>query len=275
MRKENSKATELTPTDATNTAVAVVDTNTAVAVPNDHIMGFEGMDMSDIRLPYARLIQPIMLADDKYAGMAAGAVMHELLHEALPTGLVPLTIKDDKILFGPQREEDRPTYVARIKAATGADITTEDFQSPYLCRAQDNHIGDRFGPCAQCKLAEWDGKSKPLCTKNINVLALFDGQDVPCILRFNSTSYKHGQKFKQTAFMAKRHLFSTHYKLGTIKKEEPRKVWYEMTLTPNGLLSEADVATAYQARESFGPLFASQLSAAVSTEPVTAVTTEY
>lgn len=265
--------------EAQETALATTGTTELAPIPEGHLLGMETMDAADIQLPNARLIQPIMTSNEKYEGQRPGTVVNDVLNEVMPDTLVPLMVKDDKIMFVPQRDEDKPAFRARIKAKHGVELTDDDMKSPYLCRAKDNLHGDRFGLCSQCGLCEWEGNNKPLCNKNINVMAQFGDQPIPAILRFNATSYKHGRKFKQAVFMSRDHVFAKRYKLGTTKKQEGTKVWYEMALTPAGNLTAEEKLEAYKMYTDFGPIFAAQLEKVETAAPVEATTavdtTEY
>lgn len=271
MKKQDDTTTQTTDLVAAQT--------TSLALPPEgHLLGMDNMDASDIQLPNARLIQPIMTSNEKYEGQRPGTLVNDVLNEVMPDVIVPLMIKDDKIMFAPQRDDDKAAFKARIKARHGIDLTDEDMRAPYVCRSRDNISGDRFGGCQACGLCEWDGTNKPLCNKNINVMAHFAGQDIPAILRFNATSYKHGRKFKQAVFMSRKHAFATRYKISLTKKQEgSSKVWYEMALTPAGLLTADEVAAEYALYQAFSPIFTAQLEKVEASVPadVTPVTTEY
>lgn len=255
----------------------VVAQETALAIPEGHLLGMDSMDASDIQLPNARLIQPIMTSNEKYEGQRPGTIVNDVLNEVMPDTIIPLMIKDDKIMFVPQRDDDKASFKARVKAKLGVELSDEDMRSPYICRSRDNVHGDRFGACQRCGLCEWEGTNKPLCTKNINVMAQFGDQPIPAVLRFNATSYKHGRKFKQAVFMSRDHVFAKRYKVSTTKKSEGTKVWYEVSLTPAGNLLADEKLAAYKMFMDFGPVFEAQLERVETAAPVdvTPVTTEY
>lgn len=256
--------------EAEETAV-VVQEAAELALPTDHLLGYEGMDATDISLPIAKLIQPIMLGQDEYENFKGGMLVHSLLAEQLPNTLIPLAVKDDKILFAPRDASKNLTFIEAVRKRTGVTLTAEDLKQSYICRATDNMHGDRFGACAACKMAEWDGTNKPLCTKNINVLAMFDGQDIPCVMQFANTSHKHGRTFKQAAFMSKRHLFSTRYKTLVTKKEDSGNVWYELQLKPDGAITDqAQLLELYKQYQMFMPIFQRQIDSRIIGEEAVA-----
>jgi len=257
----------------TETTEVAVQQPMEMAIPTDHIVGFEGMSMDDIQLPIAKLIQPIMLGKEKYEGQKPGTLVNEMTNEVVPHSLVALQIKDDKVMFPPQDEDKVSPFIATVEAATGVRLTPEDLKASYICRATDNLMGDRFGKCANCGLAEWNGNVKPLCTKNINVMCLFEGEEIPTVIQFSNTSHKHGKNFKQAAFMSKSHLFSRKYKISISKKEEGKKLWYEMALKPDGKVeSQEEIVGYYKVLMQFRDLFVRQLESVVIREDAVPMT---
>lgn len=251
------------------TAVVVQRTTEVVLPTGNQMIGFEGMSMDDIQLPIAKLIQPIMLGKEKYEGQKPGTLVNEMTNEVVPNSLVPLQIKDDKIMFPPQDEDKVSAFIATVASATGVTLTPEDLKASYICRATDNLMGDRFGKCLGCGLAEWHGNVKPLCTKNINVMCLFEGEEIPTVIQFANTSHKHGKNFKQAAFMSKSHLFSRKYKLSISKKEEGKKLWYELALKPDGKVeSQEEIVGYYKVLMQFRELFVRQLESVVIRDDV-------
>jgi hypothetical protein len=73
------------------------------------------------------------------------------------------------------------------------------------------------------------------------VLALFEGNDLPVVIRFSSTSHKHGRMFKELAYYAGGNLYDRIYKLGVVKKTGDGNTWYEATVKPAGKVSDPDI----------------------------------
>jgi hypothetical protein len=181
--------------------------------------------------------------------------------------MVPLNIKDDRIMFPPQ-ENARAEFISRVADATGVTLTPEDLKAKYICRAPDNTNGDRFGNCARCGLSEWDGNKKPVCTKNINIMCLFEGDIIPSVLQMSNTSHKHGKTFKQATVMSGKHLFAKVYTPSISKKEEGTKLWYEVALKPSGNVeSQEKEVEYYRMMMQYKPMFLHQMANTIVAEP--------
>ena len=235
------------------------ESSVAVVVEKDN-RGFENVELESVRLPIARLLQPISkeVADDAFSdyNFKAGNVIHSLLLEKMPEKFIPLTMNSDKILFVPKQEAQKDKLRIAVKDRFGVDLTDEDMKSGYICRARDNQTGDKFGQCSNCKLCEFDGNTAPFCTKNINVLSVFEGQELPIVIRFANTSHKHGLAFKNLAFFAsagKYPLFAKQYKLVPVKKTDSatNNMWYELTVKPCGNAEGEAYAIAEELYNSF------------------------
>jgi hypothetical protein len=218
---------------------------TAITAAPQHREGFERMDIDTVTMPTARLLQPISkeVADESYAdyNFKAGNIIHSLLLEKLSDTFVPLLIWDDKICFVPKQEAEKAELKAKILERFGMSLTEDDMKSSFVCRAADNRSGDRLGDCANCKLCDFDGSDAPYCTKNINVLALFDGQELPVVIRFSATSHKHGRNFKNLAYYAGGNLYDRLYKLTSTKKTDKGNTWYELTVKPAGKVGDEEL----------------------------------
>lgn len=223
--------------------------NTAVDnVAEVDLRGFEDLDMDNIKIPTAKLLQAMSpeLTDDTYAdyNFKAGNIIHSLLMEKLDEEFVPLKIQEDKICFVPKNDSEKQKLKYRVKQNHGVDLTDEDMNSMFLCRSQDNKTGDRFGDCAKCGLCNFNGNEKPFCNKNINVLAQFKEQEMPVVIRFSNTSHKHGQQLKSVAYAAGTALFKRKYKLLSTKKTDKGNTWYEMSARPFGKTEGEQLAKA-------------------------------
>lgn len=212
----------------------------AVAVHAPASRGFENVDLESVTMPIAKVLQPISkeVADEAYAGYGfrAGMIIHSLLLEKLPDTFVPIILKEDKICFVPKQDAQKNELKQRVRDRFGIELTDDDMKSAFVCRSADNATGSQFGNCTNCGLCEFDGVKAPLCNKNINVLALFEGMDLPVVIRFSSTSHKHGRAFKNLAFFAGGDLFGRKYKLVAEKKTDKGNTWYEIKTQPAGKL---------------------------------------
>jgi len=217
----------------------LVQTNNSVAPATVAAgRGFEQVDMSTITMPRAKLMQPGSpeLQDEDY-NFKQGQLIHSLLMEQLPDKFIPISIWDSQILLVPREDAKKKELFAAIQK--------DDVPGFIVCRALDGKQGSAFGSCRGCALRNWrkmaDGTEKPpLCTSTINVLALFEGHQMPVVLQFANTSYKHGKKFRDMAFFSGGDLFSRKYKIAVAKRQEAGNTWYEMSVKPAGLPTEEE-----------------------------------
>ena len=240
-KKQNQKNAEVNE-------IAVTQSNEIAVTPTFDRRGFEEMDMDSIVMPIAKLLQSNSpeVTDESFAdyGFRAGKVIHSLLLEEMPDEFIPIKIFDDKVLFVPRNDAEKQSLKEKVQAKFGITLTDDDLNGMLLCRAKDNKCGDRFGECSSCGLCEFDGNDKPVCGKNINVLALFKGQEMPVVIRFTNTSHKHGRQFKSIAYYNPGALFSRKYKLVTTKKSADGKMWYELSVRPAGKTEGDDLLKA-------------------------------
>lgn len=213
--------------------------------------GFEKVDMEEVSMPVAKLLQPISeeVSLEDY-DFKAGQLIHSLLFERLSDAFVPVMLSNSNVLLTPKNDAQRASVKAML------NLTDEDMDSPVICKAPNSKVGDRFGACAECGLNKWRGSEKPICTSFINVLSLFEGQDFPVVLRFGNTSYKHGKKFRDMALFGTTlqtpDLFNRKYRVVVAKKTEAGNTWFELTVKPGGLSSDEE----YQKAEALYNQFA-------------------
>jgi hypothetical protein len=218
--------------------LALVEQETAVTqAPRTTGRGFENVDLETITMPRGKLLQSNSpeVADRDY-NMRAGDIIHTLLMEKVPEKFIPLSIFDTNIMFVPRTEERK----AAMKAKLG--LSDEDMAGQIVCRADDGKHGTRYGSCVECGLCKFNGNEKPWCNATINVLAdpvNEDKLDMPVVYQFANTSYKHGKKFRDTAFYASlgQDLFSRIYKLESFLAQAAGNSWFEMRVKPAGLVS--------------------------------------
>ena len=237
--------------NATLAILATLETqavSTEVATSTMDFRGFEELDMETLTMPTAKLLQQMSpeLTDESFAdyNFKSGMIIHSLLLEQLQEEFIPLKMHEDKVCFIPRQDADKQNLKVRVAEIHGIDLDEEAMKSLFLCRAKDGKTGDRFGACSSCKLCEFNGNQKPFCNKNVNVLSLFKGQEMPVVIRFCNTSYKHGQQFKAVAFAAGTALFKRVYKLLSTKKTDKGNTWYEMSARPFGKVVDSELPKA-------------------------------
>jgi hypothetical protein len=200
--------------------------------------GFENVNIEEVTLPRAKLLQSNSPeVSDRDYNFRAGDVIHSLLMEKVPEKFVPLAIWNSNILFVPRTDERKASLKAELS------LTDEDMEQMIICRAPDAVNGDKYGSCALCGMNKFDGAEKPWCNATINVLAVpieEDSLGMPYVLQFSNTSFKHGRKFRDTAFYSSMgaDLFSRVYKVEAIEAASGGNRWFEQKIKPAGLLPE-------------------------------------
>jgi len=216
-----------------NEKALVKQESTAVASVNQ-MRGFERIDLREVSMPRVKVMQALSpeLEDEEY-GFRPGDIIHGALMEKLPENFIPLLIWDSRILFS-SREEG----------------------SKILCRANDGKHGYSEGLdtpklCSCCPYGQWNGDNPPECTLTINVLALFEGYDMPVVIQFANTSWKYGNRFKQMALFSGGDIFSRKYKLKSKKESNEKGTYYVIQVKPAGLPTEEEYKKAEALYERF------------------------
>lgn len=196
--------------------------------------GFERIDLREVSMPRVKVMQGLSpeLEDEDY-DFRPGDIIHGLLMEKLPENFIPLQVWDSRILFS-SREEG----------------------SKILCRANDGRHGfpegaDTPRPCSSCPHGQWNGDNPPECTLTINVLALFEGYDMPVVIQFANTSWKYGNRFKQMAVYSGGDIFSRKYKLKSKRESNDKGTYYVIQAKPAGLPTEEEYKKAEALYERF------------------------
>lgn len=232
------------------TAVEVRETGAVTTVGTPR--GMENVDVTTITMPVAKLLQPTSpeVQDEDY-DFKAGQIIHSLFMEQLPDTFVPVLVSDTNTLFVPKNDAQKLVLKNKVRDKFGVELTDDDMNGMFICRAQDGRHGDRFGKCADCQLNKFNGNEKPLCTANINFLSIFEGQDSPAVVRFANTSYKHGKKLKDLIFLSRQDTFARKYKLIPTKITKDGNTFYEATVKPAGKPTPEEYAEAELMYNSF------------------------
>lgn len=197
--------------------------------------GIEHIDLATITIPTAKILQPTSpeVSDEDY-DFKAGQIIHSLFMERLPELFIPISIAETNTMFVPKNDSDKLVMKRKVLEKFGETLTDADMSGMFICRAQDNKNGDRYGKCADCKFNKFEGNDKPICTANINVLAMFEEQDSPVVIRFSNTSFKHGKKLKDLIFLSRADAFARKYKLTPTKITKDGNNWFEGFVKPAG-----------------------------------------
>jgi hypothetical protein len=200
----------------------------------NQVRGFERIDLREVSMPRVKVMQGLSpeLEDEDY-DFRPGDIIHGLLMEKLPEKFIPLQVWDSRIMFSPRDE--------------GSTI---------LCRADDGKHGFSEGavkpkPCNICPYGQWDGNNPPACTLTVNVLALFEGYDMPVVIQFANTSWKYGNRFKQMAVFSGGDIFSRKYKLKSKRESNDKGTYYVIQAKPAGLPTEEEYKRAEELYNKF------------------------
>lgn len=262
----------------TEETAVVTAQETAVAKPMGKGRGFERINPEDITLPRIKLLQSNSPeVADRDLDVRAGDFFHNVMMEKVEELIfLPLSIMEDKTFMVPRNDNEKKEAKERL------GLTDDDMDGLFICRAVDGKHGDRFGSCVDCGLCEFDNINhlKPLCNKNVKVLAWFPQYGIPAVLIFTSTSFKYGKKFKDMAFMtsaaAGEDLFSRAYKLCVKDEKNNKGSWFGMEVKPAGKATQEHFETAEQMFNMFsGVSLDSVVDDGAPAEPAAPANTEY
>lgn len=188
--------------------------------------GFEGVDLTKVSMPRIKVMQGLSpeLEDEDY-NFKQGDIIHGLLMEKMPENFVPIKFFATRIKFGPRAE--------------GGAIE---------CRSHDGRIShDGLILCAQCPYSKWDESTNtpPECTLTINVLALFEGHEMPVAIPFANTNYKYGKKFMDMAlFSGGGDAWNRKYKITSKREKNEKGSYFTTPIKPAGMSSPEERALA-------------------------------
>jgi hypothetical protein len=224
--------------DTETTAVVAQDVSLAPVNPTVG-RGFENVDMDQISMPRAKLLQSNSPeVSDRDYNFRAGDLIHTMMMEKVAEKFVPLSIWNSNVFFAPRVEEKK----IAIKALLG--LSDEDVNGMVICKAVDGKHGSRYGGCASCGKHKFVGNDKPLCNETINVLCApleDDGSTgLPFVIQFSNTSFKHGKKFRDTAFYSSLggDLFGKVYKFDSFEAAGNGNKWFELKVKPAGTVPD-------------------------------------
>ena len=205
--------------------------------------GFENVDMEQISMPRVKIMQGLSpeLQDEDYE-FKMGDLVHGLLMEKLPEVFVPISIWDSRTMFVPRNTADKKKFFE--------DIKLPETDTMIVCRSLNGKNLDATfnafnnSSCKDCKFKGfgWDGNpdTKPLCTHTINILALFEGQDMPVVIQFSNTNFKYGKRFRDSAFFSGGDLFSKMYKIKSKKEQNDMGTFFTTPVKPFGKVTEEE-----------------------------------
>jgi hypothetical protein len=173
------------------TEVAVQEEKSQVAVKEEQFDdGLLDNDSDIIKLPRVEIMQPIseaVVSGDAKQGTICNSITKEVIAEPVFT---PLFVRQNFISWRPRTEGGGMIY------------KTDD--------PNDERVVEdiKWGP----------GGEKPRCTRYLNFLVLFKGEDLPIILSFHDTGYQEGRNLytmMKTEKLKGRRTFDVSYSLST------------------------------------------------------------
>jgi len=229
----------------------IVKTNNALINPEfNKPLGFENLDDDIVIVPRVKIMQatsPELQDEDNDFRM--GDIIHSLLLEKLPEKFIPISIFGTRTMFVP-RNDKKEFFEA---------IGLSETDTMFVCRSLDgsNPEKDVFN-CVNCKNCifnkfGWNGKedTPPLCTHTINVLALFDGQEMPVVIPFANTNFTNGRKFVSMAKYSGGACFTKKYKICTKKVQNDKGIYYVTPVKPAGKPTKEELMLASQLYQQF------------------------
>ena len=207
--------------------------------------GFENVDMSTVTMPRAKVMQGLSpeLQDGDY-DFRQGDIIHGLLMEKLPEKFIPISLWDSNTLFLPRDTSKHKEFFEALGI--------EPVDNLIICKSLDAKVTQmsamNYKSCNNCPYKEfgWDGNpnTPPLCDKTINVLALFEGMDMPVVIMFYGTNYKYGRRFRDLALFSGGDLFSKKYKITSVKESNDKGTYFVTPVKPAGKATEEEIALA-------------------------------
>lgn len=197
--------------------------------------GFEGLDEDIVTMPKAKIMQAMSPElEEPDVDFQQGDIVHSLLLEKLPEYFTPIAMWISRAMFVPRNDREKKDFFETLGM--------EEQDTMFVCRSLNGQIpepgGLNYGECRECPYGEfgWDGdvSTPPLCTKTLNVLALFEGQEMPVVIQFMNTNFKHGKKFASMARYAGGDLFSKKYKISSKQEQNDQGKFFTTPVKPAG-----------------------------------------
>ena len=218
-KAETQKAKEVTKATKDELVEATVD-ETQVGVANEVPMGFEDEEAGDVLIPRVKVVQT--LTPERKEGLAEeGDIINSLTLDKLNGKKFIPVFKFNNNIYWKERSD-------------GGGI---------LCRARDGKVGVNADGsslvCAACKKCEFDNSKQgkeafPKCTKYINFLGFFEGEQIPVILSFSKTNYAEGKKMYSLAKVTMQNMWNYSYILKEKLVSKGGNEWYIVNTVPGG-----------------------------------------
>ena len=218
-------------------ALAVKETETALATQNEVPMGFEDEDAGDMIIPRVKVIQT--LSPERKEGSAAeGDIINSLTKE----------------------KYNGKKFIPVFKFNNNVEWKDRSDGGGIKCIARDGKMGEASDGttllCASCKRCEFDNtkqgkEAAPKCTKYINFFGFFEGERMPVILSFGKTNFNEGKKLYSLAKVTMQNMWNYGYVLNEKLQAKGGNEWYIIVPVAAGASNDEDRAFAHELYTSF------------------------
>src|SRR3990167_1371143 len=181
--------------------------------------GFEEpTDQSDLIIPRAKLLQA--LSPEVAEGtLKSGQIINNITGEILPEKFVPIFVYLEWFRFN-----------ARDKSKSGYD---PNFDLGALIWRTRDHNDERT------KEADFGASGeRPIANRVLQFFSVFEGQEMPVVIGFSSTSYKAGKKLLSLAKFTGGDMFSKKYSLTAKHVKNDKGSYYVLEVATAGLAGE-------------------------------------
>lgn len=196
------------------TVPGIVETMPASVDQTDN-RGMEDIDVADLVIPRAKLLQPLSpeLRDDKH--LRPGMIINSLTKEELPADIIPVFYFKSFARFN-ARDRKLPGYVEGVDP--GALIwQTRDASDPRVIKECS------FGLNGETPIA--------LTTLNFFCITLPDS-GIPVVVSFSKTSYKAGRNFLSLCKLRGGAMFSRRYRLTAKEESNDKGNYFTLVVNP-------------------------------------------
>lgn len=185
----------------------------------------ERVDLDDIEIPRAKLIQPTSeeaTAEKAEDRIPIGMIVNNITKERLPDVFIPIFRYKNYIQWNPRKKDD-PNFDPAFDPGS-LIFSTIDSNDPRVIE------GTKFGA----------GGEPPRVTKYINFFSYFPGQAMPVVLSFSKTSFAAGKKLNTLTQFTGGDMFSNKYKIKSVQRESNGTKFFVLEVAPAGKVSEEE-----------------------------------
>ena len=195
--------------------------------------GFEEpTNQEDLILPRVKLLQALS-PEVQDEGMKQGTIINGLTKQPVSEHFVPIYKRTNWVRFNSRNTKD-PSFDSNYEP--GAFIWSSSDPNDARVVTEGS-----FGPNGE----------RPLATKFITFLCLFEGDDSPVLLSFSNTSLRAGRQLLSMASFGGGDMFSKKYKLASYKEVKNNNQYYVLKVTAAGKATDEEYKKASEMWEKF------------------------